>query len=379
MVSTYTHERVHVRICTYVQVYVIGASALELTNSQSFDRAESAASCMAMPANNAAPAAAAAHELALSRPMSTVRRCHGDYCDGSLPLYFLSDHSSSVSSCPTGGGGRRDCKDWLLLLRHCQMGTAVGTDMIGARARARETLGKGKRTLLPNSHFTYAKDGSRTVGQGANTKMPTSAQAHHVPMDLVLSDRRRAKDTHNKRILVRATRFPADLTSGNMLMQCLCVESCGQVASEGLQVWAEYSGKVSSDVKFTLTSPVGTLVNVERYTDTPSHRTGIQPCNPSLSISLVRNLEVSQMLHIFEGEQVCGTWLVCPSLSYFSLSLSLSLSFSLSLSHTHTLSLSLSLCLSLSLFLSLSVSCSLSLPFPPHPGNWQDTALQVHL
>jgi hypothetical protein len=59
---------------------------------------------------------------------------------------------------------------------------------------------------------------------------------------------------------VRAMRMGSDLTTGRVLSQDLAIESRGTVAAQGVQVWAEYSGKVSTDVKFTITTPSGTVV-----------------------------------------------------------------------------------------------------------------------
>ena len=51
-------------------------------------------------------------------------------------------------------------------------------------------------------------------------------------------------------------------------------------------------------------------MEIERYTDEASHRTSILPSHPSVGISLVQNLEVAQMIHSLEDEQVFGTWKV---------------------------------------------------------------------
>ena len=40
----------------------------------------------------------------------------------------------------------------------------------------------------------------------------------------------------DNRILVRAVRTPADLTTGSVLSQHLHIECCGRVAAEGVQV-----------------------------------------------------------------------------------------------------------------------------------------------
>ena len=254
---------------------------MELTSAPAIDRTSSSG----VRTQGSASTAAMARHAAVFRPVSALRKCYGDYCDGSLPLYFLAHQT------PLPADHVRSCRDWLLLLRHCQHQIGRGA---GSRGGGGPAGGVGE-----------------AGGVGGGTWART-AETHHVPLKLVFQDRHRSASTQNKRILVRATRVPAELATGAMVMQDLFVEAKGEVASDGLQVWAEYSGKVTTDVKFTLTSPVGTVVEVQRYTqnDASSYRTGT-PAHPSLGINLVKNLEVSQMVYALEGEEITGKWLVC--------------------------------------------------------------------
>jgi len=285
------------------QVFVFGASDLELTQTQGPDRMGSGAH----KDQDSTGSTAMARQAAVSRPVSALRKCYGDYCDGSLPMYFLAHHSpaSGEPRCSEQrGSGQRGCSvaqeqeqstsRVLLLLRHCQhqIGTGAGIGGGGGDGGG----GGGAAAQVAG------------MGGGKWTKM---AETHHIPHKLVFADRRRSASMQNKRILVRANRVPVELATGSMVTQDLYVEAKGQVALDGLQVWAEYSGKVTTDVKFTLTSPAGTVVEVQRYLhdDASSYRTHT-PSHPSLGISLVKNLEVAQMVHSLEGEEITGKWLV---------------------------------------------------------------------
>ena len=281
------------------QVFVFGASDLELTQAQPDqgpdptqgpDRMGSGV----LKAQDSTGSAALARQTAVSRPVSALRKCYGDYCDGSLPLYFLAHHSSASGEPPCSAGHVRSCRDWLLLLRHCQHQIGTGAGIGGGGGDGGEGGAASAQVV--------------GMGGGKWTKM---AETHHIPHKLVFADRRRSASMQNKRILVRANRVPVELATGSVVTQDLYVEAKGHVALDGLQVWAEYSGKVTTDVKFTLTSPSGTVVEVQRYTldDASSYRTHT-PLHPSLGISLVKNLEVAQMVHSLEGEEITGKWLV---------------------------------------------------------------------
>jgi hypothetical protein len=236
--------------------------------------------------------------------------CHGDYCDGSLPFYFaeclpaslphlllcanasksvLNSESVRLLSDADGAqeGGRR-CSEWMRLLRYFQMTCPAGLAGLVAPHDGRQE----RKPLIK-----------------------AEVAAHHIPLEIIHADRKRRRNDDNKRMIVHACRSPAPLTSeqGAIVKQCLNVQAVGRVAEEGLQVWAEYSGKMNADVKFTLTSPAGSVVSVERFNDDTGFRKGVTP--DAMGIHLIPNLEIVQMVHTLQGQQVCGTWEVALSRS----------------------------------------------------------------
>ena len=58
----------------------------------------------------------------------------------------------------------------------------------------------------------------------------------------------------------------------------------------------------------------GKVVNIERYTDDTRHlchRKTIDAHQPSMGTELVRDLEIVQIVHAFEGQQICGKMHKC--------------------------------------------------------------------
>ena len=83
-----------------------------------------------------------------------------------------------------------------------------------------------------------------------------TAETSTVPLELVTKDRRLSSS--GKRVLMRSMLGQrSHLATGEVLSHCLSIETSGWVAGEGVLVWADYSGKITSNVSFTLTSPQG--------------------------------------------------------------------------------------------------------------------------
>jgi hypothetical protein len=135
----------------------------------------------------------------------------GDYCDGSLPFYLVQ---GSIGCSGEGGLGRSTHPSFrsqqLLLLRYCHLPVDANN---------------------------------------------ASAETRTVPLELVTKDR---LSSSGKRVLMRSMLGQkSHLATGQVLSHCLSIETSGWVAGEGVLVWADYSGKITSNVRFTLTSPQG--------------------------------------------------------------------------------------------------------------------------
>ena len=275
--------------------------------------------------------------------MMPMRACGGDHCDGSLPFYFADAFVSAGNLARVDGGARDWCpREWLYLLRHCQIGAPAGSQATGGGVEGDNVvkgvswrMGETRNVAVAHhvplevranvfwfctpsplyvSLFTYTYVCAwRTTAQ--NSQFLCCAE------QLILDDRHRSASSH-KKILVRACRIGADLTSSSdIVTQHLLIAASGHVEEEGLQVWAEYSGQVSSDVKFTLTSPGGSVVDIQRYND--DVRSGFrkgerehEDHEHAFQTTLVHNLEIVQMVRALQGEEVHGSWVLHhPSLS----------------------------------------------------------------
>jgi len=162
------------------------------------------------------------HIICVCADVSKVRKADcardflsGDYCDGSLPFYLVQ---GSIGCSGEGGLGSSThptlpsfTNQQLLLLRYCHLPVDANN---------------------------------------------ASAETRTVPLELVIKDRRLSSS--GKRVLMRSMLGQqSHLATGQVLSHCLSIETSGWVAGEGVLVWADYSGKITSNVRFTLTSPQG--------------------------------------------------------------------------------------------------------------------------
>ena len=96
--------------------------------------------------------------------MMPMRACGGDHCDGSLPFYFADAFVSAGNLARVDGGARDWCpREWLYLLRHCQIGAPAGSQATGGGVEGDNVV----------------KGVSWRMGETRNV-----AVAHHVPLEV---------------------------------------------------------------------------------------------------------------------------------------------------------------------------------------------------
>ena len=160
----------------------------------------------------------------------------GDYCDGSLPFYLVQ---GSIGCSGEGGLGSSThptlpsfTNQQLLLLRYCHLPVDAN-----------------------NASAAAAAAGEEAVAGARGQRAAQTAETRTVPLELVTKDR---LSSSGKRVLMRSMLGQkSHLATGQVLSHCLSIETSGWVAGEGVLVWADYSGKITSNVSFTLTSPQG--------------------------------------------------------------------------------------------------------------------------